>query len=75
MDKFTEEVLTTTLREMEIDDHIDMIFQKLDIIRYVISRAKAKKEISNGYYNLLSDLCYMIELETKKTKELVEEII
>ena len=75
MDKFTEEVLTDSLRDIEIDDHIDTIFYKLDTIREVISRAKTNKAISDVYFNILNVLCDRIELETRKTKELVDEIV
>ena len=75
MDKFTEEVLTDSLRDIEIDDHIDTIFYKLDTIREVISRAKTNKAISDVYFNILNVLCDRIEAETRKTKELVDEIV
>ena len=78
MNEFSEEVLTDMdeiLREMQIDDHIDTIFYKLDTIRGVISRAKANKALSDVYYNILSVLCDRIEAETRKTKELIEEVI
>ena len=76
MNKFSEEVISDMdgiLREMQIDEHIDTIFYKLYTIRSVISRAKAHKALSDVYYNILAVLCDRIELETRKTKELINE--
>ena len=78
MNEFSEEVLTDMdeiLRAMQIDDCIDTIFWKLDTIREVITKAKTNKAISDVYYNILTILCDRIEAETKKTKELIEEVI
>ena len=77
MNEFSEEGtdMDAILHEMQIDDHIDTIFYKLDTIRNVISKAKTNKAISDVYFNILNVLCDRIELETRKTKELVDEIV